>query len=174
MNKILERYKIPFKILKTIMKVVSDLCVLLIFLYLIFFIPLLVGYKMITVNDTDSDAKEGSLLYYQKVDQRLLQASNLIVYQDGESYKISKIHRVEASKDNSSEYSYLIEMGESTIQKMKYSDIIGKVAEIQIPYIGFYINYINNHKSLFYIIIGIVVIDMTIGNIILSRKRKIK
>ncbi len=172
--------KLPFKILKTGVKIVSDICFLLIFCYLIFFIPMLFGYKMLTIEGYNSNAslKKGTLIYYQKVEPVLLVENDMILFKDGNDYKISTIHRVLAPKDSSSsDYSYQINDGNSQIKVKKYSKILGKVAGIKILYAGKYINYFNKHTGLFHFLIGIVALDVLVGSIlstIKQRKNRVK
>ena len=174
MNQNQGKFIIPFNILKKCIQIISDLCVLFAIAYLIFFIQMLIGYKMLIMKENNRDIEKGTLIYYQKVDPIFLTNNNLIVYKEGNSYKISSIHKVIAPEDSSSDYSFLINLEDGQVEKKDYSEIIGKVAGIKISYIGFYIDYMNNHKMLFYTLIGIIIVDIVVGNIISSMKEKKK
>ena len=51
----------------------------------------------------------------------------------------------------------------STPNRIEYKDVLGEVSKVSIPYLGYYVQFINNHMHLFRIMLGILVINFFIS-----------
>lgn len=125
-------------------------------LYLIIFIPILWGKKPLVVisGSMEPILKVGGILYYEQINIDDFKVDDILVYQLNDhivSHRILKIDKdgfITKGDNNSSVDSYVV-----------YKDnIIGKGTNWSIPYIGYYADFIYNHKYLLLIIVGFIVL----------------
>lgn len=139
---------------------------ILIIIYLIIFIPVLWGKRPLVIisGSMEPILKVGGILYYEKINLDDFKINDILVYQLNEhivSHRIVNINEYgfETKGDNNnSNDSYIVDK----------SNVIGRGNNWSIPYIGYYADFIYNHKYL--LIFGIV---LTYFNIWFnSRKEK--
>lgn len=125
-------------------------------LYLIIFIPILWGKKPLVVisGSMEPILKVGGILYYEQINIDDFKVDDILVYQLNDhivSHRILKIDKdgfITKGDNNSSVDSYIVYK----------ENIIGKGTNWSIPYIGYYADFIYNHKYLLLIIVGFIVL----------------
>lgn len=139
---------------------------ILIIIYLIIFIPVLWGKRPLVVisGSMEPILKVGGILYYEKINLDDFKKDDILVYQLNEhivSHRIVNINEYgfETKGDNNnSNDSYIVDK----------NNVIGRGNNWSIPYIGYYADFIYNHKYFL-----IVMIILSYFNILFnSRKDK--
>ena len=124
---------------------------ILIIIYLIIFIPVLWGKKPLVVisGSMEPILKVGGILYYEKINLDDFKKDDILVYQLNEhivSHRIVNINEYgfETKGDhNNSHDSYIVYK----------NNVIGRGNNWSIPYIGYYADFIYNHKYLLIVMI---------------------
>lgn len=119
---------------------------ILIIIYLIIFIPVLWGKRPLVVisGSMEPILKVGGILYYEKINLDDFKKDDILVYQLNEhivSHRIVNINEYgfETKGDNNnSNDSYIVDK----------NNVIGRGNNWSIPYIGYYADFIYNHKYL--------------------------
>lgn len=133
---------------------------ILVIIYLLIFIPTLWGEKPLVVisGSMEPTLKVGGILYYHDKDYNDFKKDDVIVYQL-ENHIIS--HRVYDITDNG-----IIAKGDAnnTYDNLLIKDnqILGEGTNWCFPLIGYYVDFIYNHKCLLFIALIIIVLDMII------------
>lgn len=125
-------------------------------LYLVIFIPVLWGKKPLVVisGSMEPILKVGGILYYEQINIDDFKVDDILVYQLNDhivSHRILKIDKdgfITKGDNNSSVDSYIVYK----------ENIIGKGTNWSIPFIGYYADFIYNHKYLLLIIVGFIVL----------------
>ena len=124
---------------------------ILIIIYLIIFIPVLWGKRPLVVISCSIEPilKVGGILYYEKINLDDFKKDDILVYQLNEhivSHRIVNINEYgfETKGDNNnSNDSYIVDK----------NNVIGRGNNWSIPYIGYYADFIYNHKYLLIVMI---------------------
>ena len=124
---------------------------ILIIIYLIIFIPVLWGKRPLVVisGSMEPILKVGGILYYEKINLNDFKKNDILVYQLNEhivSHRIVNINEYgfETKGDNNnSNDSYIVDK----------NNVIGRGNNWSIPYIGYYADFIYNHKYLLIVMI---------------------
>lgn len=124
---------------------------ILIIIYLIIFIPVLWGKRPLVVisGSMEPILKVGGILYYEKINLDHFKKDDILVYQLNEhivSHRIVNINEYgfETKGDNNnSNDSYIVDK----------NNVIGRGNNWSIPYIGYYADFIYNHKYLLIVMI---------------------
>lgn len=124
---------------------------ILIIIYLIIFIPVLWGKRPLVVisGSMEPILKVGGILYYEKINLDDFKKDDILVYQSNEhivSHRIVNINEYgfETKGDNNnSNDSYIVDK----------NNVIGRGNNWSIPYIGYYADFIYNHKYLLIVMI---------------------
>lgn len=124
---------------------------ILIIIYLIIFIPVLWGKGPLVIisGSMEPILKVGGILYYEKINLDDFKKDDILVYQLNEhtvSHRIVNIngYGFETKGDNNnSNDSYIVDK----------NNVIGRGNNWSIPYIGYYANFIYNHKYLLIVMI---------------------
>lgn len=124
---------------------------ILIIIYLIIFIPVLWGKKPLVIisGSMEPILKVGGILYYEKINLNDFKKNDILVYQLNEhivSHRIVNINEYgfETKGDNNnSNDSYIVDK----------NNVIGRGNNWSIPYIGYYADFIYNHKYLLIVMI---------------------
>ncbi len=141
-------------IIKKIVHFLSYIAYILIILYGIVCIPMIFGKTPVVVlsGSMEPTFKTGSVIYYEKVSAKDIKVGDIITFKLDNKY-IS--HRVNSIDNNLYETK-----GDANsvadVNKIEYNNIKGKVIDFYIPYIGYYIKFIND--NLRFIIITLIVI----------------
>ena len=124
---------------------------ILIIIYLIIFIPVLWGKRPLVIisGSMEPILKVGGILYYEKINLDDFKKDDILVYQLNEhivSHRIVNIdeYGFETKGDNNnSNDSYIVDK----------NNVIGRGNNWSIPYIGYYADFIYNHKYLLIVMI---------------------
>lgn len=127
---------------------------ILIIIYLIIFIPVLWGKRPLVVisGSMEPILKVGGILYYEKINLDDFKKDDILVYQLNEhivSHRIVDINEYgfETKGDNNnSNDSYIVDK----------NNVIGRGNNWSIPYIGYYADFIYNHR---YLLIMMIVLS---------------
>ena len=124
---------------------------ILIIIYLIIFIPVLWGKRPLVVisGSMEPILKVGGILYHEKINLDDFKKDDILVYQLNEhivSHRIVNINEygfeTKGDNNNSSD-SYIVDK----------NNVIGRGNNWSIPYIGYYADFIYNHKYLLIVMI---------------------
>ena len=144
-------------IIRKIVHILANIIYVLITVYLVVCIPMIFGHTPVVVlsGSMEPKYKVGSVIYYKKVSEKELKEEDVITF-NVDNKTIS--HRI-ASIDNG-----LIETkgdanNTSDVHKIRYKNIKGKVGNISIPYIGYYIKIVNDNLTLVVIVTVIILVS---------------
>lgn len=153
-------FKFVANIIKKIVGFIFDVCFIILFIYGATFIPYLVGYKAMCVNSNDAGYYKGTLIYYNSVDIEELRIDDYILVKNNDKYEIYTVGNV---------IDDIIYVNNSEIN---YTDVYGKIAPVSIPVIGYFVQFLDSHVMLVYVLLGLIVIDIIFSGIkIIPRKR---
>ena len=149
--------------MKNLLKnIIIKLLYILISIYLIIFIPSIWGEKPLVIlsGSMEPILKVGGILYYKEENINDFNEGDVLVYQLND-HIIS--HRIVKVLDDS-----FITKGDNNKSIDIYEDlnyqILGKGTNWSIPYIGYYADFIYNHKYLLVIATGLIFIDICYGS----------
>ncbi len=187
MRKIWGVVKPILKAVFSVIKLCCDFCFLIVLLYGIICIPLLAEYKMYVVENENNEIhyKKGTVVYYKKAADNGIYEKDIIVYKPAQEMIFHKVLRVINPSDNKNpipevegekknEYSYEVEVDSYHTEypnHVYYSSLLGKVAPIYLPYVGYFVSFIKMNMPLFYIILGISAVDLIISFLPIPRSK---
>lgn len=155
--------------MKNLLKnIIIKLLYILISIYLIIFIPSIWGEKPLVIlsGSMEPILKVGGILYYKEENINDFNEGDVLVYQLND-HIIS--HRIVKVLDDS-----FITKGDNNksfdIYEVLNYQILGKGTNWSIPYIGYYADFIYNHKYLLVMAAGLIFMDILYDN----KKEKMK
>lgn len=143
--------------LKNIIHVLAHVIYFLIISYVIVCIPTLFGYKPVVVlsGSMEPTYKVGSIIYYKKIDKSLLKIGDVITFSSNDTLVSHRISSVEndlfATKGDANNV--------VDVNKVSYQNIYGKVGDISIPYMGYYIKTINDNLYIVMIVSVVILLS---------------
>ena len=144
-------------IIRKIVHILANIIYILITVYLVICIPMIFGHTPVVVlsGSMEPTYKVGSIIYYKKISEKELKEEDVITF-NIDNKTIS--HRI-VSIDNG-----LIETkgdanNTSDVHKIRYENIKGKVGNISIPYVGYYIKIVNDNLTLVVIVTVIILVS---------------
>lgn len=141
-----------------IKNVIFRILYVLIFIYLLVFVPCLWGHKPLVVisGSMEPTLKVGGILYYEKIELEDFKTNDILVYKT-KDHIIS--HRIVDIVDDG-----FITKGDANNSVdnnlINKNQVLGKGTNWSIPYIGYYADFIYTHKYLLYISLSIIVVDL--------------
>ena len=151
-----------FKTVKKIFGIMSIICYLLIFVYVLLIVPMLFGLHPVAVysGSMEPAIEVGSIIYYKEVAFEDIKEGDVVTYiLSGEENSTHRVISVDTDKCE------LTTKGDSNNQADKpisYSKVKGRVAEIsedaifQIPFLGRYTTFVNNNLWLCAVVFVII------------------
>ena len=142
--------------IKKTIHILSIILYVLIGAYGVVCIPLLARYHPLVVlsGSMEPSFKKGSVLYYKVESGRNLKEGDVITFISNNGNYIS--HRIVGIEDD-----LISTKGDANkvvdTNKVPFENVKGKVAKISIPYIGYYIQIVNNHLTIV-IIVSIIIL----------------
>ena len=133
-------------IIKKIVHLLSYVCYFLILLYVAVCIPMLFKYRPVVVlsGSMEPTYKIGSVVYYKSVLSRELKENDVIVFSTRTDNRRFVCHRIAKIEND-----MIVTKGDANKEvdstKVSFSAVQGKVARFQVLYIGYYIQFINEH-----------------------------
>lgn len=144
--------------LKKLKNIIFKILYILIFIYLLIFIPSIWGHNPLVVisGSMEPTLKVGGILYYEKINIEDFKNSDILVYELN-NHIIS--HRIVDKTD----YGFITKGDNNKsidTYEVSYNQIIGKGTDWSIPYIGYYADFIYNYKYILFISVGTIIIDL--------------
>ena len=150
-------------ILKKVVHVLSIIVYVLIGIYAILCVPMILGYRPLVVlsGSMEPAYKVGGILYYKKVDVKELKVGDPITFKLDDGAIVS--HRITKIKENA-----VITKGDANNSEdpneVKFDNILGRDAKICIPYVGYYVKFINDHLIVSIPLIIILMLEFFLSN----------
>lgn len=152
------------RIIKRINSILAKLCYLILLSYILICIPYIYGYHPLVVltGSMTPTYKIGSIIYYHKVPEIDLKIGDPITFKLSNGTIVT--HRINDIIDN--EYQTKGDANDTPdALNIKYSNILGRVSKIAIPFIGYGVYYITSHKYLIGIAVFILVSELILSNV---------
>lgn len=144
-------------IIKKIVHILSTIVYVAITAYALTCIPILFKYYPLVVlsGSMEPKYKVGSIIYYKEVDCNTLKENDVITFTQGGkfvSHRIVSINEdlVETKGDANNTPDAL---------KVNFKDIKGKVANVCIPYAGYYVKFVNENTTIIIILAVIILVS---------------
>ncbi len=159
------------KILKKIIHILANISYILIFIYLVVDFPSFIGYKPLIVlsGSMEPTYKVGTVIYYKQVPKEELKVGDIITFELEKDDLVS--HRIYQIVDDK-----FITKGDANNTpdsiELTYEQIKGRDIKYMIPYVGYYIGFINRNLFLVPIVIVLLVIEFVISNLSFFKKNK--
>ncbi len=150
-------------ILKKVVHVLSIIVYVLIGIYAILCVPMIFGYRPLVVlsGSMEPAYKVGGILYYKKVDVKELKVGDPITFKLDDGAIVS--HRITKIKENG-----VITKGDANNSEdpneVNFDNILGRDAKICIPYVGYYVKFINDHLIVSIPLIIILMLEFFLSN----------
>lgn len=145
-------------VIKKMVHYLSLILYVLIIVYAIICIPILYGYRPLVVlsGSMEPTFKIGSVIYYKKIAKEELKEGDIITFKNQSNNFIS--HRVVSIDDE------LIETkgdanSSSDANKVRFEDIQGKDASVSIPYVGYYVRFVNENLIVAIILVVVILVS---------------
>lgn len=149
---------------KKIVHWLCNICYLLIIAYAIVELPMLFGYKPLVVlsGSMEPSYKVGSVLYYKSVEEKNLKVGDVITFElDDGTFVTHRINRIV-----NGEYETKGDANNTPdLFKVKYENIKGKVAKINILFVGYFIRFINTNLYLVGVVVIILLSEFLLSNV---------
>ena len=152
-------------IVKRFVHVIAQIIYVLIVIYALVCAPMIFGYKPLVVlsGSMEPSFSTGSVVYYTKVSTSDLKAGDIITFEGNSGIIIS--HRIE--KVNSKTF---VTKGDAnnTVdpQEVPFDKVLGRDANFYIPFVGYFIKFVNDNLLL----VGIPVVIILLLEFFLSNK----
>ena len=151
------------KIIQKIFRILSYLCYTLIGIYVLICAPYIIKYKPLVVltGSMEPTFHVGSIIYYKQVPQEELNVGDIITFKYDDtiiSHRINQIsgtlYETKGDANNTADQ-----------RRISYNEILGKDTTFCIPYLGFFVKFINDNMYLLIIVAIILVSDFILSNI---------
>lgn len=155
-------------IIKKIVSLLSIICYIAIGIYALVSLPILFGYKPLVVlsGSMEPTYKVGSVIYYHQADQNKLHVDDVITFKENEKSITHRINKIENGK-----YITKGDANDSVDPNLvEYNQVDGKVINIYLPYLGYYIKEVNKNIYPTIIIIVVLVLEFILSNFIKEKK----
>ena len=151
------------KIFKGLIHILAWICYVAIAVYAIICLPIIFGHKPLVVlsDSMEPNIKEGSIIYYKKVPKKQIKEGNIISFKVEDKIVSHRVYKVEdkgyTTKGDAT----------STIDPVviTYDKVLGKVDNIVVPYMGYYVKTINNNYYIVVIVVLILIVEFILSNV---------
>lgn len=148
--------------LEKIIHILSKIIYVGIAIYAIACIPNLFGCKplIILTGSMQPTYKIGSIIYYEKINKEDIKVGDVLTFKINNKTLVT--HRVVAIENDV----YTTKGDANNTEdpkKIEYEDVEGKAKEISIPYLGYYIQWINKNLYIVAIAVVILLLEFAIG-----------
>ena len=157
-------------IVKKVVHVFANISYILILIYAMICAPMIFGYKPLVVlsGSMEPSIKTGSVIYYSKVSEDALKVGDIITFKTNSKsdFITHRINKIENGK-----YETKGDANKTPdLETITFSNIVGKDLNISIPYIGYYIRFVNNNLYLIVIIVILLILEYVFTNILDKKK----
>ena len=128
-------------VLRKIVHCLSIICYIFIFIYAIICIPYIFKYKPLVVltGSMEPSFQTGSIIYYKNVPSNEIKVGDIITFKMGNSLVSHRVYSInDGLYETKGDANNAVDSG-----KIKYSDIVGKDSNLSIPYLGYFVKYVN-------------------------------
>lgn len=151
-------------VLRKIIHWLSNICYVLIVVYGIICLPMILGYKPLVVlsGSMEPTLPIGSVIYYTPVEESELKVGDVITFRPngGENMVTHRIHAIQDGKiETKGDANEVVDPA-----LIEYKDVVGKDLEVYIPYLGYYVRFINEHLYVIVIVVIILVSEFLLSN----------
>jgi len=160
------------KVYKKIVDFTSDVIYIFAILYALVYAPMLLGHHPIVVVSESMNPyfKVGGIVYYSHVQEDQLQKDDVITFSYEDDDKELITHRI-----------YAIENGKITTKgdgnekadskQIEYSNVKGRVSNVMIPFLGYFVGYVNNNMYVIVCAILILISEFILDNLRCFKRR---
>ena len=138
-------------VIKKIIHILAQVEYVLIIIYSVVCIPLVFKMHPVVVlsGSMEPTYSTGSIIYYKTVKKDVLKSGDVITFNTNSNSFVT--HRIVSIKNDLYETKGDAN-NTSDPNKIKYENIKGKVANVSIPYVGYYIKFINDNLVIFVVL----------------------
>ena len=142
--------------------------------YLLIAAPMLAGYHPVVVlsGSMEPTFHVGSVIYYKEAEFADINVGDAITFRAGEDGMVT--HRVTEKSELSQTFTT---KGDANLSEdpnpVEYSDVLGKVWKINIPYAGYFVNYSKNITTIA-VMAAIIIINIVLDMIFPDKEKKKK
>ena len=159
------------KVYKKIVDFTSDIIYIFAILYALVHAPMLLGHNPVVITSTSMSPtlKVGSIVYYTRTPEEDLKQYDMIsfTYDDDDTLITHRINSINNGKfetkgdGNDKADSKLIE----------YSNIRGRVSNVFVPFLGYFVEYVNHNMYIIVCAIFILIAEFILDNLKCFYKR---
>lgn len=152
------------EILKKVIHILSLIVYVMIIVYLLVLSPVIIGFRPLVVlsGSMEPTYKTGSIMYYEIGNVDKIEKGDVIVFSSHTSSFVT--HRV-----NDIENGKYVTKGDANSfvdpEKVELQSVKGKAINFSIPFLGYYIYFMNTHFGMIVVIILILVSEFLLSNI---------
>ena len=162
------------KLIKGLFTILSWAVYACIACYLLIAAPMLAGYHPVVVlsGSMEPTFHVGSVIYYKEAEFADINVGDAITFRAGEDGIVT--HRVTEKSELSQTFTT---KGDANLSEdpnpVEYSDVLGKVWKINIPYAGYFVNYSKNITTIA-VMAAIIIINIVLDMIFPDKEKKKK
>ena len=156
--------------LKKIIHVLSNICYLLIAIYILIIAPKLFGYNPIVVLSGSMRPKYdvGTIIYYKQASKEEIKVGDVVTFMLNEKQVVT--HRINRIIDT--KYETKGDANKTAdVNLIEFKNILGKVATVTIPYLGYLSTIIERNMYLVLVVILVLVLEFVITNFSIEKKK---
>ncbi len=155
------------------LKLVIIPLIILVVPYIILSLPMrdnLIPFE-VTFDSMAPTYKRDEVVYYERVKSTDIKVGDLIIYDEDQFENNRIFHRVVELDEQG-----YITKGDGNLQKddyvVKYADVVGKVKDSHIPYLGVYVKFINENNIILQVSLGMWVFFFLLNIIVFIQDKK--
>ncbi len=162
------------KLIKGLVNILSWAVYACIACYLLIAAPMLAGYHPVVVlsGSMEPTYHVGSVIYYKQASFADINVGDAITFRAGEDGMVT--HRVTQKSELSQN---LTTKGDANLSEdpnpVDYSDVMGKVWKVSIPYAGYFVNYGKN-VTVIAVMAAVIIINIVLDMIFPDKEKKKK
>ena len=150
-------------VLKIVTRILSYICYAVIGIYVLVCAPMVFRCQPIVVLSGSMlpTYQVGSIIYYKPVDKSEIAAGDVITYKLNNTLVTHRVQRVVNGE-------YVTKGDNNNVEDsraVKYEDVQGKVGGLNIPILGYGVQFIKDNPWIFIIIVGILLAEFLMSNV---------
>lgn len=158
------------ELLKKIIHILSNISYLLIAVYILVIIPKIFGYNPIVVLSGSMKPKYdvGTIIYYKKVPKDDIKVNDIVTFMiKGDQVVTHRINKIDGTK-----YETKGDANKTAdVELIEYKNILGKIATITIPCLGYLITLIEKNKYLVIVVVLILILEFVLTNFNIDKEK---